>query len=79
VSKICDVAAVADYLGRSLLRDDDDDQADRAGLDDGDAVEPSVPLFRNGPEASVLRPIDTSLHTGTAAVDALAPIGRGQV
>ena len=30
------------------------------------------------PVQAQLKPIDRSLHTGTAAIDALAPIGRGQ-
>lgn len=37
-----------------------------------------APLFRTPPGQVQLKPIDRSLHTGTPAIDALTPIGRGQ-
>ena len=48
-------------------------------LDSGSALgAPEVPLFGTPPVQAQLKPIDRSLHTGTAAIDALTPIGRGQ-
>lgn len=37
-----------------------------------------LPLIAPSPSQSDLQPIHASLHTGTAAVDVLTPIGRGQ-
>ena len=56
---------VIDYLGNEL---------------DGGAPAsaPEVPLFGTPPSQSELRPIERSLHTGSVAIDALTPIGRGQ-
>ena len=39
---------------------------------------PLWPLLGPVPEASALTPIHCSLHTGTTAIDALTPLGRGQ-
>ena len=39
---------------------------------------PRWPLLGPVPEASALTPIHRSLHTGTTAIDALTPLGRGQ-
>jgi F0F1-type ATP synthase alpha subunit len=52
-------------------------------LDGGAPLLPSGPaarieLFGRPPTQAELWPIDRSLHTGTAAIDALTPIGRGQ-
>ena len=41
-------------------------------------LSPMVPLFAPAPTQADLRPIDSSLHTGTLAIDALTPVGRGQ-
>ena len=62
---------VIDYLGRPLDQPLGDDAS-------GDVGSSGVKIIRDGPVASELKPIDTSLHTGTAALDALAPLGRGQ-
>ena len=48
---------------------------------DGDsaiAPLPQVALFGSAAAQTQLKPIDRSLHTGTTAIDALTPIGRGQ-
>ena len=37
-----------------------------------------VALFATPPSQAELREIDSSLHTGTLAIDTLTPIGRGQ-
>ena len=48
-------------------------------LDGGDStMAPAAPLFSTAPAQAQLLPINRSLHTGTPAVDALTPIGRGQ-
>ena len=39
---------------------------------------PLVPLFGHAPAQGQLKPICRSLHTGTMAIDALTPVGRGQ-
>ena len=47
---------------------------------EGGAVTPNerVDVFREPVSAAQRRPIGTSLHTGIVAIEALAPIGRGQ-
>lgn len=44
----------------------------------GPTQAPDVALFSTPASQTELRPIDRSLHTGTLAIDALTPIGRGQ-
>ena len=41
-------------------------------------VSKRLPLMATSPAQADLQPIHASLHTGTAAVDVLTPIGRGQ-
>lgn len=57
---------VIDYAGAPLDGGKD--------LDRGDLR----PLFSSPPLQAEIKPIDQSLHTGTLAIDALTPIGRGQ-
>jgi len=50
---------------------------------DVEAVRPLVtvarqPLLAQAPKQAELKPICSSLHTGTTAIDALTPVGRGQ-
>ena len=59
---------VVDALGAPLDRPADDEVADGT----------RQPLFAAAPAQAQLQPIAAGLRTGTTAVDALTPIGRGQ-